>query len=125
MRRHKDGANGARRIDEPQIPGGAAGIPEKGEDSPRASVEYQPIDGTPQLQAKRFMVIDGPRGGDGKIRYQWDGSICSVPPGKIVTEASHNLNDMRRQGIRLELVPDIVEEDEPTELETAPQGEVA
>lgn len=91
------------------IPGGAAGVPTVDE-GPR----FQPqVVRGPEVRAQRYMVVDGPRDGTGRIRYMDRGSyLTSLSPGKEVTGNTHDLGHLRGQGIKLELIPDIIEEEE-------------
>lgn len=83
------------------MPGGAGGMPEAV--NPYAS--QASTAGRPQIQPDEFMVTDGPRDGNGSIRYNSDGYMVGLKPGKIVSAASHNLDGMRKQGITLSPMP--------------------
>lgn len=98
------------------LPGGAAGLPAS-EVPARMQPNSGPADGKDRTrQAKRFMVVDGPRDGSGKIRFHDKGSgMVSLLPGREVTDATHDLSAMRKQSIRLEAIPDEVVEEEHAE----------
>jgi hypothetical protein len=120
MPRHPAGARATAPGDTPQptapaseapaIPGGAAGMPAPLDPYAR------PPSQRPEEKADEYMVTDGPRNVDGRIRYHDPGSsVVLLPHAKIVTAATHDLAAMRRQGIVLEPMPKEVpvEEDEP------------
>jgi hypothetical protein len=95
----------------PEMPGGAAGIPAAADLQP-----YNPGAGR-YVKAKEYMVTDGPRMADNKIKYNAPlGYMVGLTPGKIVSSATHNLDHMRRQGIRLEAMPEEVEVTDESEV---------
>jgi hypothetical protein len=104
-------ASAAPSATKPAIPGGAAGVP--GVDETPAEREEQ-VAPERLRRAKRWMVVDGPRDGNGNIRFN-DGYMSSIRLGKIVDESgSFNLRKMKEQGIRLEEMPE--EEPAPMDL---------
>jgi hypothetical protein len=106
------------------IPGGAAGVPAALNEVPRFQPEVlRQEEGDRYRQPRRYMVVDGPRdASSGKVRYNDPHcGLVTLSPGKEVTENSHNLAGMRAQGIRLEVIPDIVEDEPAPELEAAPE----
>ncbi len=75
---------------------------------------------TRQLQPEKWMITDGPRDPQGKIRYHsQEGYLVGLAPGKIITTATHSLVHLRGQGIVLQRVPDEVLEEELPELPPA------
>lgn len=117
-----DGA-AAQQAPQATIPGGAAGLPQI-DGPPRFSPQL--VDGPGRYAtARKYMVVDGPRdASSGKIRY--NDPVCglvNLSPGKEVTENTHNLDHMRRQGIRLEVIPDEVVEE--PEMPIEPEPEIA
>jgi hypothetical protein len=113
-KKEDESVEGSETPESPSIPGGAAGVTIAGQvESAAQQVQTMSDDPARNLQAPRYMVTDGPRDGSGSIKYYSDGYVSRLHPGKIVTGATHNLKEMRDQGIRLERVPDeIVEEGE-------------
>jgi hypothetical protein len=99
------------------MPGGAAGA--VAGETPRATpvnaTAYPPMAAPERGRtAQRYMVVDGPRDRNQKIVYHSDGYVVSFLPGKEVSETTHDLRNMRAQGIKLEVIPDeVVEDDEP------------
>jgi hypothetical protein len=75
------------------------------------------LQGRAEVKPDEYMIVDGPRV-DGKIRFNSDGFISFINPGKIVTTASHNLDALRAQGIQLKPMPKWVPEDEDEGEET-------
>lgn len=110
-----------------EIPGGSAGVTSVDDVTPRFRpdrVEAQ--EGDRYRKAQRYMVTDGPRSDSGKIRYNDRISgVVLLLPGKEVTGATHDLAHMRAQGIRLEVIPDEIVEDNAVEAgsEAPPDGE--
>lgn len=120
MARHKTGVaqtpDYATTDSSAHIPGGASGLPEATSALNSASSREQAakMAARPYVKPREWMVVDGPRLADGKIRFNSPIGVVPLVPGRLVTEASHDLNLIRSQGIRLELVPlEIVDEDEP------------
>lgn len=113
-------AEETREYDSPAIPGGAAGLPVN-EQASTLPATFAP---GPEraLRAREWMVVDGPRTADGMIPFMSEGYRVNLKPGKIVTEATHDLGLMRRQGIKLELVP-LPEEQQPPAEESGEVGE--
>lgn len=112
MARHgQKQASDETKTEEPEtLPGGAPGMPE----APSVETNVAPSTfGRPEVRPREYMVVDGPRSTDGKIRFNSDGYLTFLLPGRHVSEATHNLAKMRAQGIRLELIPDVVEEPAP------------
>lgn len=111
MARHgKQGAI-AQSENPPAMPGGAAGIPELAH-VPGRNDAGQALAGRREVKAPQFMVTDGPRTSDNKIRFNGGDGLVSLVPGKVVSAATHNLAMLRQQSIKLERIPDIVEDDE-------------
>ncbi len=110
-----------------EIPGGAAGVSSVDDTAPRFRPDVvEDRGGDRSRTAQRYMVMDGPRGGDGKIRYNDRTSgLVMILPGKEVTGATHDLAHMRSQGIRLDAIPDIIEDDDAVEAgsEAPPDGD--
>lgn len=99
------------------MPGGAAGMPDNGPMPISARNPYanDSMEKRTTSKAKEWMVTNGPRTADGKIRFNSDGYMVGIPAGKIVTAATHNLESMKAQGITIEPMPEEVEvtDDEP------------
>jgi len=88
-------------MDAPSIPGGSAGLPGEEETHKEPQQRATPRN-EPERKAKQYMVTNGPRSHDGLIPFTSEGYMVHLRPGKIVTEATHDLALMRRQGITLE-----------------------
>jgi hypothetical protein len=99
-------------MDAPSMPGGAPGAPGAVNLPVAPRVEEE---GDRNREAKRYMIVDGPRHGNdpSKVRFYSQGYVASLPVGKIVTGVTHNLKELRDQGIKLEAMPDIIEEAQP------------
>lgn len=116
-RTHSERAEEGAQAPTVAMPGGAPGSLSPGSSvAPMRVAMPEPRERTPIS----FMVMSGPRDDSGKIRFNDPTSgIVLLLPGKIITDASHPIDLMRRQGIRLEVVPDAVGEggDQPAEAE--------
>jgi hypothetical protein len=100
--------------DAPQMAGGAEGVLAQ-EGSPGIP-QVDPDDPQRKREAVRYMVTDGPRDSSGKIRFYSQGYVVGLPPGKIVTGATHPLKELRDQGITLQRIPDVVDEEPKRDL---------
>lgn len=88
------------------MPGGAAGVVATSS-IPTTPQLIDPNEPGRQARAKEFMIVDGPRDQrTGNIRFMDQGYGVLLRPGKIVTSATHDLDLMRRQGLRLDPMPD-------------------
>lgn len=109
------------------MPGGAAGVPEADVLSPTGTNNPYASQGSaagrpPPPAPDEFMITDGPRMENGKIRYNANGYLSHLAPGKIVSAGAFDLDGMRAQGIKLEPMPKVVEvpvEDDEPEAEPA------
>ena len=101
----------------PPIPGGAGGMPDMLPMAARNPYgQMAALQGRAEVRADEYMVVDGPRTADGKIRYNAQNAgqsyMVGLLPGKIVTASTHNLDQMRKQGIRLDPMPKLVADEE-------------
>jgi hypothetical protein len=110
------------------VQGGALGVPEASNtvrtmaDTSVGSARRGPLDKAEEVAPKRYVITGGPQRQPGRVTVMYDGVRSDWPIGKEVTELTHDLGLLRRQGIVLQeveepvipLVPEPQLEDEVT-----------
>jgi hypothetical protein len=119
-KRQQQAPQAPAQADAPPMRGGTPGVP--GVATRLTAVPRQDGRPTGGGRARQYMVTGGPMQ-NGRVSVMYNSCKTAMDVGKVVSEASVDVEHLRKQGVRLqEILPD--PEPEPTEpAEVAPEGE--